>query len=49
MVEKVDVILLRVIQTMARNCKTAEGRKILQAKADEQAEKIRAAMVARGS
>lgn len=47
MAEKVDVILLRVIETMARNCTTAQGRKRLQGKAAEQRQKIAAATVAR--
>jgi len=40
MAEKVDVILLRVIETMARNCAMADGRQKLQAKAAELRSKI---------
>lgn len=40
MAEKVDVVLLRVIEAMARNCKTADGRERLQAKAAELRGKI---------
>lgn len=35
MAERVDVVLLRVIETMARNCTTADGRERLKAKAAE--------------
>lgn len=42
MAEKVDVILLRVVEAMARNCKTADGRKRLQAKAAELRDKLNA-------
>lgn len=40
MAERVDVILLRVIEAMARNCTTADGRERLQAKAAELRSKI---------
>lgn len=40
MAEKVDVVLLRVIETMARRCTTADGRQKLQAKAAELRAKI---------
>lgn len=41
MAEQVDVILLRVVEAMARNCTTAGGRKRLQAKAAELRERLR--------
>jgi hypothetical protein len=40
MAERVDVIMLRVVETMARNCKTADGRERLKAKAAELRSKL---------